>query len=253
MHPSLGVLIQQLFFFLLATQIVTDGLGWGLPIVEAMSMELPVITTNWSGPTEYLTEENSFPLAIEPGTKPAHPCPTIFCFCRTYSSFSQNPKVFPFLLLLISFPTSSFLPVRHASSPSGSCFGSNFLFLDLIPISFGSMGVEPSDIRGHKWADPSIKHLKTLMRYVVDHPDEAEKVIFHPTPSIPPCALWVLLSTFLGLFVTDQMSIFLPSTRPSPWSPKFVSMGFCLLLHQSRAPTPAPPCPSQTCSSSPSC
>jgi len=90
----------------------SHGEGWGLPIVEAMSMELPVITTNWSGPTEYLTEENSFPLAIEP---------------------------------------------------------------DLIPISFGSMGVEPSDIRGHKWADPSIKHLKTLMRYVVDHPDEAEK------------------------------------------------------------------------------
>lgn len=38
------------------------GEGWGRPIVEAMAMSLPVITTNWSGPTEYLTDENSYPL-----------------------------------------------------------------------------------------------------------------------------------------------------------------------------------------------
>ncbi|KZV57830.1 hypothetical protein F511_21640 [Dorcoceras hygrometricum] len=40
------------------------GEGWGRPIVEAMTMSLPVITTNWSGPTEYLTDENSYPLAL---------------------------------------------------------------------------------------------------------------------------------------------------------------------------------------------
>jgi hypothetical protein len=28
-------------------------------------MELPVITTNWSGPTSYLTDSNSFKLNIE--------------------------------------------------------------------------------------------------------------------------------------------------------------------------------------------
>lgn len=28
------------------------GEGWGRPHTEAMAMELPVITTNWSGPTE---------------------------------------------------------------------------------------------------------------------------------------------------------------------------------------------------------
>ena len=27
------------------------GEGWGLPMVEAMSMSLPVIATNFSGPT----------------------------------------------------------------------------------------------------------------------------------------------------------------------------------------------------------
>ncbi|XP_071709592.1 uncharacterized protein [Rutidosis leptorrhynchoides] len=41
------------------------GEGWGRPIVEAMAMSLPVITTNWSGPTEYLTEKNSYPLPVD--------------------------------------------------------------------------------------------------------------------------------------------------------------------------------------------
>lgn len=41
------------------------GEGWGRPIVEAMAMSLPVIITNWSGPTEYMTEENSYPLPVE--------------------------------------------------------------------------------------------------------------------------------------------------------------------------------------------
>ena len=33
------------------------GEGWGRPHVEAMAMGLPVVATNWSGVTEYLTEE----------------------------------------------------------------------------------------------------------------------------------------------------------------------------------------------------
>lgn len=41
------------------------GEGWGRPLVEAMSMSLPVIATNWSGPTEYLTEDNSYPLPVD--------------------------------------------------------------------------------------------------------------------------------------------------------------------------------------------
>ncbi|KAG7389363.1 hypothetical protein PHYPSEUDO_010491 [Phytophthora pseudosyringae] len=41
------------------------GEGWGRPHVEAMAMERPVIATFWSGTTEYMTEENSYPLNID--------------------------------------------------------------------------------------------------------------------------------------------------------------------------------------------
>ncbi|KAJ8552169.1 hypothetical protein ON010_g10374 [Phytophthora cinnamomi] len=41
------------------------GEGWGRPHVEAMAMERPVIATFWSGTTEYMTEENSYPLKID--------------------------------------------------------------------------------------------------------------------------------------------------------------------------------------------
>lgn len=37
----------------------TRGEGWGRPVLDAMAMSLPVIATNWSGPTEYMTEKNS--------------------------------------------------------------------------------------------------------------------------------------------------------------------------------------------------
>ncbi|CAI5744779.1 unnamed protein product [Peronospora destructor] len=40
------------------------GEGWGRPHVEAMAMERPVIATFWSGTTEYMTKENSYPLDI---------------------------------------------------------------------------------------------------------------------------------------------------------------------------------------------
>eukprot|EP00912_Choanoflagellata_sp_UC4_P000072 UC4_evm2s51 len=41
------------------------GEGWGRPIVEAMAVGLPVIVTNWSGPTAYLDETNGFPVEVE--------------------------------------------------------------------------------------------------------------------------------------------------------------------------------------------
>eukprot|EP00966_Prymnesium_polylepis_P306638 7085868-Prymnesium_polylepis.1 len=42
----------------------TRGEGWGLPIAEGMAMGLPVIATNWTGPTAFLTPGNSFALAV---------------------------------------------------------------------------------------------------------------------------------------------------------------------------------------------
>jgi len=41
------------------------GEGWGRPHAEAMSMSLPTIATNWSGPTAFMHEANSYPVRIE--------------------------------------------------------------------------------------------------------------------------------------------------------------------------------------------
>lgn len=41
------------------------GEGWGLPVVEAMAMQLPVVVTNFSGPTAYLSEAVGYPLQYE--------------------------------------------------------------------------------------------------------------------------------------------------------------------------------------------
>ena len=40
------------------------GEGWGRPHVEAMAMGLPVLATNWSGVTEFLTSSNGYPLRV---------------------------------------------------------------------------------------------------------------------------------------------------------------------------------------------
>eukprot|EP01116_Phalansterium_solitarium_P009089 TRINITY_DN2310_c0_g1_i2.p3 TRINITY_DN2310_c0_g1~~TRINITY_DN2310_c0_g1_i2.p3 ORF type:complete len:338 (-),score=152.50 TRINITY_DN2310_c0_g1_i2:51-1064(-) len=42
----------------------THGEGWGLPLIEGMAMELPVIATNWSGTTEFMRASNSHPVAV---------------------------------------------------------------------------------------------------------------------------------------------------------------------------------------------
>jgi glycosyltransferase involved in cell wall biosynthesis len=44
----------------------TRGEGWGLPVMEAMAMAMPVIVTNTSGCSQYLTQGNSFPLTPTP-------------------------------------------------------------------------------------------------------------------------------------------------------------------------------------------
>ena len=45
-----------------ALVLPSRGEGWGRPHVEAMSMGLPVLATNWSGPTAFLDESNGFPV-----------------------------------------------------------------------------------------------------------------------------------------------------------------------------------------------
>ncbi len=44
----------------------TRGEGWGLPIAEAMSMQLPVIVTNCSGPLAYASDDNAYLVPVLP-------------------------------------------------------------------------------------------------------------------------------------------------------------------------------------------
>ena len=82
------------------------GEGWGRPQHEAMLMERPVIATNWSANTEFMSEETSYLLDYE----------------------------------LVE-----------------------------------ARGLEPElwHYKGHRWANPSESHLRTLMRHVSTHPEEA--------------------------------------------------------------------------------
>ena len=56
--------VRDLYFGADAFVLPTRGEGWGLPIAEAMAMSLPVIVTNYSGPTAYATAENSYLLPV---------------------------------------------------------------------------------------------------------------------------------------------------------------------------------------------
>ncbi len=82
------------------------GEGWGRPQHEAMLMERPVIATNWSANTEFMTVDNSYLLDYE---------------------------------------------------------------------VVDTQGLEPelSHYKGHRWANPSESHLRTLMRHVFTHTEEA--------------------------------------------------------------------------------
>ncbi|KAG2452970.1 hypothetical protein HYH02_002307 [Chlamydomonas schloesseri] len=81
------------------------GEGWGRPHVEAMSMGLPLLATNWSGITAYLDPSVGYPIAVE----------------------------------------------------------------RLITVADNSVWW----FRGLKWAQPSVKHTRQLMRHVFSHREEA--------------------------------------------------------------------------------
>lgn len=49
------------------------GNGWGMPQMEMMAMGKPVITINWGGGTEFMTEENAFLIEPEKELEGVHP------------------------------------------------------------------------------------------------------------------------------------------------------------------------------------
>jgi len=57
--------VPRLYRAVDAFALATRGEGFGRPLVEAMASELPVICTNWSGPTEFMTSENSYPVRVK--------------------------------------------------------------------------------------------------------------------------------------------------------------------------------------------
>lgn len=58
----------------------TRGEGWGLPIIEAMSMEMPTISTRWGGQLEFMNDDNSYLIDID-GIRPEPKCDWI---CKEY-------------------------------------------------------------------------------------------------------------------------------------------------------------------------
>ena len=82
----------------------THGEGYGRPLMEALSAELPVIATRWSGQLDFLRDENSYLIDIE----------------------------------------------------------------GLVPAA-----VEEEIFAGHLWAQPSLEHLRQLMRRAFSQRDEA--------------------------------------------------------------------------------
>lgn len=58
---QLGSIYRSVDCFVLATR----GEGWGLPIMEAMACGLPVIATNWGGPSDFISDETAYLLNVE--------------------------------------------------------------------------------------------------------------------------------------------------------------------------------------------
>eukprot|EP00002_Diphylleia_rotans_P003143 TRINITY_DN12116_c0_g1_i2.p1 TRINITY_DN12116_c0_g1~~TRINITY_DN12116_c0_g1_i2.p1 ORF type:complete len:941 (-),score=193.42 TRINITY_DN12116_c0_g1_i2:227-3049(-) len=57
--------MPQLYKACDAFVLPTRGEGWGLPIMEAMSMGLPVIATAWGGNMDFMNSTNSYPIKVE--------------------------------------------------------------------------------------------------------------------------------------------------------------------------------------------
>ena len=131
----------------------TRGEGWGLPIAEAMAMALPVIATNWSGPTALLSTDNSYPLSRELTLLPGGQA----------EARPPAPSRAPARL-------SAVLPARRGtahchSQPPAALHPSR---------AHAHMGgkLTAAARRAHP-SQPSVRELRGAMRTVLEHPAEA--------------------------------------------------------------------------------
>eukprot|EP00045_Choanoeca_perplexa_P007376 m.66405 g.66405 ORF g.66405 m.66405 type:complete len:542 (+) comp14051_c0_seq1:294-1919(+) len=56
---------QQMLMGADAFVLATHGEGWGRPLMEAMAMGLPSVATNWSGPTQFMTEKTGYLIPVK--------------------------------------------------------------------------------------------------------------------------------------------------------------------------------------------
>ena len=82
--------LRTLYYTSNAFVLPTRGEGWCLPCVEAMSMSLPILVTNFSGVTEYMTKENSYGIEYELNEK-KNAEPNIFSLMKEMKSIVVNP------------------------------------------------------------------------------------------------------------------------------------------------------------------
>jgi hypothetical protein len=68
---QIGSLYRSADCFVLPTR----GEGWGMPILEAMACGLPVIATNWSAHTDFISDDVAYPLRVERMVPAEAKCP----------------------------------------------------------------------------------------------------------------------------------------------------------------------------------
>lgn len=70
----------------------TRGEGWGLPAAEAMTMGLPTIVTNWSGPTAFATPETAYLIPVSKTTDSRGYCqPSVPALANLMRDVVQSP------------------------------------------------------------------------------------------------------------------------------------------------------------------
>ena len=131
----------------------TRGEGWGLPIAEAMAMALPVIATNWSGPTALLSTDNSYPLSRE-----LTPLPGGQAEARP-----PAPSRAPARL-------SALLPARRGTA---HCHSQPPAALHSRRAHAHMGGKLTAAARRAHPSQPSVRELRGAMRTVLEHPAEA--------------------------------------------------------------------------------